>query len=184
MKRYLNSMLWSGVFTLLILALFVFSPKSRAQVSVSTEQPSEKVSKDIREKVAHGQGGELVRVIIQPATEATQPSAYFDTSLASAGGRNIKKFKNFPVRVVTMPLSAALELSSSTDVSYVSLDRDVQPMGHLSRTTGADQARNITTTNGVDNTDGRINGTGVGIAIIDSGVDVDHKSFLNSSVNV
>src|SRR5215203_3494741 len=186
MKRYLYPMLWSCVSTLLILTLLVFTPKSRAQVTISTEglpeELSEKASKDIREKVAHGHGGDLVRVIIQPATGSIEPSQDFDSTIAYAGGRNIKKFTNFPVRVVTMPLSAALELSSNTDVSYVSLDRDVQPMGHLSRTTGADQARTISTNN-VDTTDGRINGTGIGIAIIDSGIDVDHKSFLNSSSN-
>jgi subtilisin family serine protease len=50
-------------------------------------------------------------------------------------------------------------------------------MGHLSRTTGADQARSADSSSSLD-------GSGIGIAIIDSGIDVDHHSFLNNSNGV
>src|SRR6185503_11199562 len=68
-------------------------------------------------------------------------------------------------------------LASRADVAYVSLNRDVRPMGHLSRTTGANQARHADDGSSVD-------GTGIGIAIIDSGIDTDHRSFLNKSNGV
>ena len=47
-------------------------------------------------------------------------------------------------------------------------------MGHVSRTTGADQIRN----SGGENNSGSLDGTGIGIAVLDSGVDTEHHSFL------
>jgi hypothetical protein len=46
-------------------------------------------------------------------------------------------------------------------------------MGHLSRTTGADQIRH----NSSEETSTRLDGTGIGIAILDSGIDTDHTLF-------
>ncbi len=50
-------------------------------------------------------------------------------------------------------------------------------MGHLSLTTCADQTRNSTNAT-------RLDGTNVGIAILDSGINVTHDSFLNRSNSV
>src|SRR5215213_6323361 len=136
MKRYLNPWLWSSFAALLFLALFLVQTGTHAESTVSLER---KVSKDILKKAAAGHGGDFVRVIVQPASSA---DLSIDSTLLFSGGENIRKFKNFAVRVVTLPVSAALALAARNDVSYVSLNRDVIPMGHLSRTTGADQIRN------------------------------------------
>src|ERR1041384_5954245 len=136
MKRYQNAWLWSSFAALLFSALFLFQNGTHAQSTISLER---KVSKDILKKVSEGRGTEFVRVIIQPTNPA---DSSIDTTLVYSGGENIRKFKNFAARVVTMPLSAAVALAARNDVSYVSLNRDVIPMGHLSRTTGADQIRN------------------------------------------
>ena len=172
MKRYLKPWLWSSFAALLISTLFVFQTGTHANSTIPLER---KVSKDILKKVAEGRGGDFVRVIVQPANSA---DLSIDTTLVFSGGENIRKFKNFAVRVVTLPVAAAVALASRNDVSYVSLNRDVMPMGHLSRTTGADQIRN----SGSSSTS--LDGTGVGIAILDSGIDTDHHSFLNRSNNV
>src|SRR5215510_11434183 len=136
MKRYQNPWLWSSFAAILFSALFVFQNGTRAESSVSLER---KISKDILKKVSDGRGGDFVRVIIQPANPA---DISIDSTLLVSGGENIRKFKNFAVRVVTLPASVAVALAARTDVSYVSLNRDVIPMGHLSSTTGADQVRN------------------------------------------
>ena len=172
MKRYQNPWLWSSFAALLFSALFLFQNGTRAESTVSLER---KVSKDILKKVSEGRGTEFVRVIIQPTNPA---DISIDSTLIYSGGENIRKFKNFAVRVVTLPAAAAVNLAARSDVSYVSLNRDVIPMGHLSITTGADQIRN----SGPSGT--RLDGTGVGIAILDSGIDTDHRSFLNRSNNV
>src|SRR6185503_16996206 len=152
MKRYINPWLWSSfvAVALLVSVLFVFQTGTRAASTVSLER---KVSKDILKKVAEGRGNDFVRVIVQPANAS---DLSIDTTLVYSGGENIRKFKNFAVRVVTLPVSAAVALASRSDVSYVSLNRDVLPMGHLSSTTGADQIRTGTSGTTLD-------GTGVGI---------------------
>src|ERR1043165_3511953 len=153
MKRYQISWLWSSFAVILFSALFLFQSGTHAQSTVSLER---KISKDILKKVSDGRGGDFVRVIIQPANPA---DTSIDTTLVYSGGENIRKFKNFSVRVFTLPASAAVALAARTDVSYVSLNRDVIPMGHLSSTTGAAQIRN----SGPSGT--KLDGTGVGIAI-------------------
>src|SRR6185503_14758842 len=173
MKRLFYPILWSGFAALLLSSLFLVERTSHAESSVSVER---KVSKDILKKVADGKGGDFVRVIIQPANYA-DPS--IDTTLEDSGGSNIRKFKNFAVRIVTLPAQAALNLANRSDVAYVSLNRDVTPMGHVSRTTGADQVR---TSGG--NTNSSLDGTGIGIAVLDSGIDAAHHAFLNRSNGV
>src|SRR6185503_10733874 len=173
MKRLFYPILWSGFAALLLSSLFLVERTSHAESSVSVER---KVSKDILKKVADGKGGDFVRVIIQPANYA-DPS--IDTTLEDSGGSNIRKFKNFAVRIVTLPAQAALNLANRSDVAYVSLNRDVTPMGRVSRTTGADQVR---TSGG--NTNSSLDGTGIGIAVLDSGIDAAHHAFLNRSNGV
>ena len=137
MKRFFYPILWSSVLSLLVLTLFVFEQGTRAE-SNGGGQPERKVSKDILKKVADGRGGDFVRVIIQPASAA---DSSIDSTIEYSGGSNIRKFRNFAVRVATLPAHAAVNLASRSDVAYVSLNRDVRPMGHVSRTTGADLAR-------------------------------------------
>src|SRR6185369_15054438 len=160
MKRYLNPWLWSSFAVIVGSALFLVQIRTQAESAVALDR---KISRDILKKVAEGRGADFVRVIVQPANAS---DLSIDTTLVYSGGENIRKFKNFAVRVVTLPVSAAVALASRNDVSYVSLNRDVLPMGHLSRTTGADQIRN----SGPSGT--RLDGTGIGIAVVDSGIDV------------
>ena len=124
----------------------------------------------------NGHGGDLVRVIIQPA--GTWDSS-LDATVEQSGGSNIRQFQNFRVRVVTLPAQAAVALSERNDVSYVSLNREVRTLGHVSATTGADDVRNSSGTN----TTG-LDGTGIGIAVLDSGIDTTHKAFLDRSNNL
>src|ERR1041384_7763496 len=169
MKRFIFAILWGGLVSLLLSPFFLFEQRTHAEA-----QLKRKVSKDILQKVDAGRGGDFVRVIIQPAN--TQDLS-IDSTIESSGGSNLRKFKNFAVRVATLPASAAVNLANRSDVAYVSLNREVRPMGHLSRTTGADQIRQSGAT-------GSLDGTGIGIAIVDSGIDVDHTSFLNKSNGV
>ena len=173
MKRFLYPILWSAVVALVVLSLFVFEKRTHAE-STNTASVERKVSKDILKKVADGKGADFVRVIIQPSN---QTDTSIDSTLEDSGGSDIRKLKNFAVRVVTLPAQAAVNLANRSDVSYVSLNRDVMAMGHVSRTTGADQIRN----SGGETNNGSLDGTGIGIAVLDSGVDTAHHSFLNRS---
>lgn len=181
MKRFIFPMLWSGFASLLLLTLFIPERRTQAQALIGVQLDGHivlnvpldrKISEDILKKVSAGNGADLIRVIIQPSSE---PELSLDTTLEYTGS-NIRKLKSFRSRIVTLPAQAAVNLASRSDVAYVSLNRDVQPMGHLSATTGADQVR--ATPNPASSS---LDGTGIGIAILDSGIDPEHRSFLNRS---
>src|SRR5262245_45668260 len=118
----------------------------------------------LQKKVDRGRGDDLVRVIIQPAGEWDQT---LESTVQSRGGRNQHRFRNFHLRAVTIPAKAALALAERQDIAYVSLNREVRTLGHISRTTGAGEVRNwyCPTIEGLD-------GAGSGSDFLDSGVDM------------
>jgi serine protease AprX len=139
-------------------------------------KPARKISTDVLRKVNNGQGNERIRVIVQPR-EAWNSD--LDSSLQAADVTNIRQFQKFNFRVLTVSASAAAALAARDDVAFVSVNREVRTLGHVSLTTGADAVRetNGTTTGGLD-------GTGIGIAVLDSGIDTNHKAFLDKSNNL
>jgi serine protease AprX len=132
-----------------------------------------KASSDLKHKVNSGRGNDRVRVIIQPVNSW---NTTLESTVQNSGGSNERQFQNFRLRAVTISAKAALELANRQDIAYVSLNREVRTLGHVSVTTGADAVRtwNCSTIDGVD-------GTGIGIAVLDSGIDADHTSFNNGS---
>src|ERR1041384_2449403 len=96
--------------------------------------------------------GEAVNAIYQ------RPNVHVDYSL-----------DNLNVAVATMPASTVGELSALKEVTFITPDREVRTLGHISATTGADLVR-YQATPGLD-------GTGIGIAVLDSGIKHSHKSF-------
>src|ERR1051326_2176056 len=138
---------------------------------------ADKVSPDLRGKVAASQGGnDLVSVIVQ----LNAPASGQLKALLNGNGVHLKnEFKNLGVLTVDLPVSVVAQLSSFDEVSYVSVDRPTAATGHVSLTTGADAVRN---TSGI-NVNG-LDGTGVGIALLDSGIYASHTDFLDKSNNV
>ena len=59
---------------------------------------------------------------------------------------------------------------------YVSLDKQMKSLGHVSQTTGADAVRTQTTP-----TPYTLDGSGVAIAVLDSGIYQQHVSFLGTT---
>jgi len=78
-----------------------------------------------------------------------------------------------------MPLSAIQNLSLSGLINYVSPNRPTRTTGHIESTTGTSLVRNQSATpwRGAYTLDG----SGVGIAVLDSGIYASHSSFKNSS---
>ncbi len=91
--------------------------------------------------------------------------------LLKLGGRVHQMHATMGVATVELPLGRVRELAAEKDIEYISPDRPLQAFGHLETATGADQARPLARMNGVANLDG----SGIGIAVIDSGVDRNHK---------
>src|SRR6266540_334680 len=176
MKRPL---LLTFLFVCLLLPLNAYlTPKGGITSAQSGENLGQlrKASHDLKNKVDKGAGNDLVRVIIQPVENW---DATLDSDVRNAGATDVRQFQNFRAHVVTMPASAALALASRQDIFHVSLDQEIRTLGHVSLTTGADIARL-----GTDSTGHRISGTGVGVAVLDSGVDTAHKAFLDGENNL
>src|SRR5688500_10098972 len=171
MKRFINPILWSASRSLVLFSLLSAERRSQAAV-IDTVTVERKVSRDILKKVEDGKGAELIRVIIEPIGQA---ELALDTTLEYTGS-NIRKLNSLRTRIITVPAQAAVALASRSDVAYVSLNRDARPMGHVSSTTGADQVRATP-----NNTSSSLDGTGIGIAVLDSGIDTAHRSFLDRS---
>src|SRR5262249_16706011 len=131
---------------------------------------SHKASTDLKQKIDRGRGDDLVRVIIQPAGE-WNPA--LESTVQDSGGRDVRQFPNFRLRVVTMCGKAAAALATREDIGYVSLNREVRSLGHVSLTTGADAVRSWNCSSSVG-----FDGAGIGIAVLDSGIDPDHMSFI------
>ena len=157
-------------FTLLIAAVYVNGQSSNGQASngqASNAQASN--SQGSNGQGSNGQGfkfaGDLghtnpnatVDVIVQykalPGPAQHQKAALW-------GGQLKKLLNNIKGAVYTMPAGLAVQFAADNDVAYISPDRPLRRMLNLSRT--AIQA-DIVQSYGWD-------GTGIGVAIIDSGV--------------
>lgn len=132
-----------------------------------------KGSSDVQSKAHSVSNSETIKVIVQ----LRAPISSSLNSLLNSNGVHVRKtFQNLGAYVVEMPASIFDAVAAFDEVAYVSLDRPTQSMGHLSATTGADAVR---TTNGANVTG--LDGTGIGIAILDSGIYTSHVDFLDKS---
>lgn len=121
-----------------------------------------KVASDLLAKIdASPAGTQLVDVIVQ----ANGPLSNSHTGTVAAMGGNVKKHLGVVNGVsVRLPLYVARVLSQLDAFAYIAPDRPVSMLGHLENTTGAAQARTLVP--GISS----LNGAGVGIAILDSGI--------------
>jgi serine protease AprX len=130
--------------------------------------PESKLSPDLQDEIRMGRE-RLISVIVQTPT---QPKRGLSTAINQSSGAVRMAFQNIDALAVELPISAVTALASRADVAYVSLDNPTEVTGHVEVATGASLVRNY----GNAST-GTINGTGIGIAILDSGVYSAHHSF-------
>lgn len=96
--------------------------------------------------------------------------------LTRLGGRVKRSSYNVGLVTAELPLSKIKELSESEQVEYISPDRELQATGHVDVTTGASKVRALIS--GMT-----LEGTGVGVAVIDSGLDYNHGAFVGIGSN-
>src|SRR5205823_4445857 len=86
--------------------------------------------------------------------------------------------------VIDLPVHVAEQVASVQSAKHLSLDKEIKLLGHVETTTGASLVRNQTRTTYVGgqqvNTPYQLDGTDVGIAVVDSGVYENHRSFLDA----
>ena len=128
--------------------------------------PAGKLDTVLQRLIAASHGA--VRVIVR-ATNVAE----VETQVAAAGGRIGRRLTGINAVVVEVPVRSLVSIASLPDVQGVSLDRRVE--GALERTGAAIGARWVTENLAVD-------GTGVGVAIIDSGVTRTHDDLNGNRV--
>ncbi|MDT5158364.1 MAG: serine protease AprX [Acidobacteriota bacterium] len=133
----------------------------------------DKLSPELREMVAGAKpGGKRVSVIMQ-ADDLQNPQ--LEATLRRYGVKVDSRMIQFGALRVDVPLKALTELASNGATNYISPDRRMLTFGHVTATTGTDAVRNGGLVNGLPGT--TLDGTGIGIAVLDSGIDVAHKAF-------
>ena len=137
----------------------------------------DKISPDLREALGGTSASERVQVILQGDDLKNASLREF---LKSNGASVAGNFGSLGAQAVEMPLSAVSRLSEQSGVSYLSLDGETSALGkgHVSKTTGTDdidEEEEVSQTGVV--TVKKLNGKGVGIAIIDSGIYSAHRAF-------
>jgi len=113
---------------------------------------------------------ELVSVVIQLKRKISgKLNNFLSIKTVSEKGR----FSNLYAIAIQMKLSDLKQLSEFKEVAYVSVDRDVEMHGHVETTSGAAAARAVLGNSGID-------GTGIGIAVLDSGIWCTHRGFFDA----
>ena len=133
-------------------------------------------------QIAASYPGQIVNVIVQKTTEA----ANVEEQVLQLGGTALQDLKIINALSARMNARAALEIARSSDVRWVSLDAPVVSSGCVQcvdtsklanayiRAIKADQVWN--------NSPYR-QGTGIGVAVIDSGVNANGDLFTSAGVN-
>ncbi len=136
------------------------------------------MSSDLRDRVrAGGNNARTEKVIIQ----RSGPLSVLLTSLLNQNGIGAKThFDNLDATAVELPISVIDQLAALAEVDSIVSDSPIFVMGHVTSTTGADIVRTQTTSNGASY---KLDGTGIGIAVLDSGMSPTHKAFMDASGN-
>ena len=160
------------------------SPASRPRDTETASQPAgEKLSSDLSALAAAAKPGERVGVILQ-AEDLQSPR--LEALLGKYGVEVGARMEQVGAMRVEVPAAALKELASSGETRYLSPDRTIRSLGHVTTTTGTDAIRTQTSgcLLGLACSSTTYDGDGIGIAIIDSGIDVSHKAFAQKLLDL
>ena len=130
-----------------------------------------KIASDLLDQLGNESPSKLVKVILQLDGK---PTGQLNALLSSNGVKIKKQFANLDSFALELPLNVVNALSQFPEVGLVSVDSEVMTLGgHVAHTTGADNVRAMSA-------DGALDGSGIGIAILDSGIFGGHTSFLDT----
>src|SRR2546423_644100 len=119
--------------------------------------------------------GEQVRVIVELSGTV---SGRLNALLNRNGVHMRKQLQTLRSFSIDMPYGMVAELSSFPEVFHVSINSKITSLGHVTATTGTDAGRAAAAQS---NHQGAIDGAGIGIAILDSGIDTGHVQFSGAS---
>jgi subtilisin family serine protease/acetyltransferase-like isoleucine patch superfamily enzyme len=125
----------------------------------------EKISSELSEIVAGSNASARVKVILQ-VDDVRNPE--LRAQFAKFGITINQEIPRFGTIAVEAPAAAVSALAANTTTNYLSLDRQVNGLGHVENTTG-DTAM-LANYPGTD-------GSGIGVAVVDSGISPKQKSL-------
>ncbi len=133
----------------------------------------DKISPEIRDLMGKAGKNEKVEVILQ-SDDISNPE------LLAVLKRNQVKIESqisgLNMMVVDLPVAAAETVANLQSAKHLSLNNEVASLGHIAVTTGMATMRSQPGNLGLD-------GSGIGIAIVDSGVYEKHESFWDANKN-
>ncbi len=139
-----------------------------------------RVAKDLWERLkaqpSNAETSSTERIIVTSSSLVAAQDA--GNRVARWGGRLRQINQATGTLVIEIPRQKVTQLLEDSTVEYLSPDRPVTSTGHLENTTGADTAKNVGGL--LSNYDG----SGIGIAVIDSGIDASHELFNRNLVSV
>ncbi|HEY0003647.1 MAG TPA: S8 family serine peptidase, partial [Pyrinomonadaceae bacterium] len=184
--KHYRTTTWLSLLALLIALCTVLLPagNNRAQATSIYK----KLAPDLRRMTGSRRNDNArVNVIVQ---FNRSPDEEIESLLKGNGTRSLRQFRNFNSRLVSLPVHAVEALAAHDAVRYISVDRQTGTYGHITSTTGTDairtQVKTTTTTlfgivTATMTTTTTLDGAGLSIAIIDSGIERTHKSFLDAN---
>src|SRR5438132_2158189 len=161
--------------SLLIIASFVaasITPLIRLAAPQTAKHQHAKMTK-LSASLTSSNSSELARVIIQ--TKGA-PSQAHDGAIQAKGGHKLSSFDSLNIVVAEVPRNSVADLAQRNDVTYISADRAVHANIDLTtESTGAAQVQSGSP--GLPALDGK----GVTIAILDSGISANHPDLAGNN---
>jgi serine protease AprX len=145
--------------------------RDKRKSPINEEFEGDKISSDMRELIeSAGPNGRVSAILQVDNVHSAEVSSLLkrygvnvDSSMAQLGAMKVE-----------LPAKAIEALAKSRAANYISPDVKLESFGHVTATTGTDQIRTqscgLLCTNTYD-------GSGIGIAVLDSGVDTAHAAF-------
>ncbi|HEX4951215.1 MAG TPA: S8 family serine peptidase, partial [Blastocatellia bacterium] len=170
------------LFLTLVLSALVLTSYAQTRISGSgrvksrTEEGNRtyRISRDLREEMERISTQRQSNRLSQPRSFIIQTEGAIGTEhlnkLRAAGAQINRLYNRVNLVSVRLPLDHAVSLANDGAFAFVSSDRKVQALGHLEETTGAKQVRSLISQLNQLPLDGR----GIGVAVLDSGIDENH----------
>ena len=149
-----------------------------ASVTLLAQPKADKIAPDVRALIQKAKSStEPVRVVMQLRGN---PSLGLAKTLEGNDIKGKKFFRNLNIYVFEIPAGKVEQAAAYAEVSYIAGDNPFRSLGHVTATTGVDA---IPVSSGNKTNSTAINGAGIGIAIVDSGLQANHRMFLEPSAN-
>ncbi|HEX8185537.1 MAG TPA: hypothetical protein VF747_12315, partial [Blastocatellia bacterium] len=164
---------------LMLVLLGVALPIARTRVQAASPDPVTKLSPALQRALNSNEllvwsdpSRQTVRALVQTSGPVSNSLI---TAVRSVGGSVVRQFSSINGLLAELPKSSLLTIAGRSDVERMSADHLAQQSAsHLEVATGADRVR---TYNSLLQTYSGLDGSGIGIAILDSGIMAGHSEF-------